>query len=97
MIGQRKIASREENILAETNKERASWLFFLIGIIVSLIGYVVYDFHINQYVLTQTGRKVLIRSEYPYQSAGLFLIILGLVILLIGIVKKIYSRLKTPT
>ena len=39
----------------------------IIGIIVSLIGYIVYDFHINTYRTTQTGREVLLLSEYPYQ------------------------------
>jgi len=85
------MASREEKIEAETRKKRAGWSFFIIGIIVTLIGYVFYDFHINYY-LTQTGRKVLLRSEYPYQFVGLFLIITGIVIISIGIVKKVYSR-----
>jgi len=56
-----------------------------------LIGYVFYDFHINYY-LTQTGKKFLLRSEYPYQSVGLFLIVIGIVIILIEIGKKVYSR-----
>jgi len=85
------MAYREEKIEAETRKKRAGWSFFIIGIIVSLIGYVFYDFHINYYRVTQTGRKLL-RSEYPYQSVGLFLIIIGIVIILIGIGKKVYSR-----
>ena len=91
MTEQGKMASREEKIEAETRKKRAGWSFFIIGIIVTLIGYVFYDFHINYY-LTQTGRKVLLRSEYPYQFVGLFLIITGIVIISIGIVKKVYSR-----
>ena len=86
------MAYREEKIEAETRKKRAGWSFFIIGIIVSLIGYVFYDFHINYYLVTQTGRKVLLRSEYPYQFVGLFLIIIGIVIILIGIGKKVYSR-----
>ena len=86
------MAYREEKIEAETRKKRAGWSFFIIGIIVSLIGYVFYDFHINHYLVTQTGRKVLLRSEYPYQFVGLFLIIIGIVIILIGIGKKVYSR-----
>jgi len=85
------MASREEKIEEGTRKKRAGWSFFIIGIIVSLIGYVFYAFHINHY-LTQTGRKVLLRSEYPYQFVGLFLIITGIVIISIGIVKKVYSR-----
>lgn len=86
------MASREEKIEEGTRKKRAGWSFFIIGIIVSLIGYVFYDFHINYYRVTGTGRKVLLRSEYPYQSVGLFLVIVGIVIISIGIVKKVYSR-----
>jgi len=86
------MAYREEKIEAETRKKRAGWSFFIIGIIVSLIGYVFYDFHINYYRVTQTGMKFFLRSEYPYQSVGLFLIIIGIVIILIGIGKKVYSR-----
>jgi len=89
---QGKMASREEKIEEGTRKKRAGWSFFIIGIIVSLIGYVFYDFHINHYLITQTGKKVLLRSEYPYQFVGLFLIITGIVIISIGIVKKVYSR-----
>jgi len=85
------MAYREEKIEAETRKKRAGWSFFIIGIIVSLIGYVFYDFHINYYLVKQTGRKLL-SSEYPYQFVGLFLIIIGIVIILIGIGKKVYSR-----
>ena len=92
MIEQAKMASREEKIKAGTGKERAGWIVFAIEFIVSLIGYVFYDFHINRYLVTQTGRKVLLSSEYPYQLVGLLLIITGIVIILIGIVKKIYSR-----
>jgi len=88
---QAKIAFREEEIKG-TGKERAGWIFFVIGLVVSLIGYVVYDFHINYYRVTTTGRKVLLRSEYPYQFVGLFLIVIGIVIILIGIGKKLYSR-----
>lgn len=86
------MASREEKIKEGTGKERAGWSFFVIGLIVSLIGYVFYDFHINHYLVTQTGRKVLLSSEYPYQFVGLFLIIVGIVIILIWIGKKVYSR-----
>jgi uncharacterized membrane protein YiaA len=89
---QGKMASREEKNEEETRKKRAGWSFFIIGLIVSLIGYIFYDFHINHYLITQTGRKVLLRSEYPYQVVGLFLIIIGIVIILIGVGKKIYSR-----
>lgn len=90
MTEQAKIAFREEEIRG-TGKERADWGFFVIGLVVSLIGYVFYDFHINTYI-TQTGTKVLLRSEYPYQFVGLFLIVIGIVIILIGIGKKVYSR-----
>jgi hypothetical protein len=86
------MASREEKIKEGTGKERASGYFFIVGLIVSLIGYVFYDFHINYYRVTQTGRKVLLRSEYPYQFVGLFLVIVGIVIISIGIGKKVYSR-----
>jgi len=89
---QAKMAFREEKIKEGTGKERAGWIFFAIGLIVSLIGYIFYDFHINHYLVTQTGRKVLLRSEYPYQFVGLFLIIIGIVIILIWIGKKVYSR-----
>jgi len=89
---QGKMASREEKIKEGTGKERTGWSFFVIGLIVSLIGYVFYDFHINHYLVTQTGRKVLRSSEYPYQFVGLFLVIVGIVIILIWIGKKVYSR-----
>jgi hypothetical protein len=89
---QLEMAFREEEIKEGTGKERAGWSFFIIGIIVSLVGYVVYDFHINRYYVTQAGRKVLRSSEYPYQFFGLFLIIIGIVVILIGIGKKVYSR-----
>ena len=82
----------KEEINKGIEKERDSWLIPIIGIIVSLIGYIAYDFHINRYLTTQTGRKVLINSEYPYQLLGLLLIIIGIVIISIGIIKKIYSR-----
>ena len=85
------MASREEKIEEGTRKKRAGWSFFIIGLVVSLIGYIFYDFHINYY-LTQTGKKFLLRSEYPYQFVGLFLIVIGIVIILIGIGKKVYSR-----
>ena len=84
--------SPEDMVNEGIGKERASWFFPLVGLVVSLIGYVVYDFHINRYLITQTGRKVLLNSEYPYQLLGLSLIIVGIVIISIGIIKKIYSR-----
>ena len=87
-----KMESREDIINEGIGKERASWFFPIIGLVVSLIGYVVYDFHINRYLITQTGRKVLLDSEYPYQLFGLLLIIVGIVIMSIGIIKKFYSR-----
>ena len=86
------MASREEKIKEGTGKEQASWYFLIIGLIVSLIGYVIYDFHINTYRSSQTGRKILQSSEYPYQVVGLLLIIVGIVAISIGIVKKVYSR-----
>ena len=86
------MTSQEEKIKEGTGKEQASWYFLIIGLIVSLIGYVIYDFHINTYGSSQTGRKILLRSEYPYQVVGLFLIIVGIVAISIGIVKKVYSR-----
>lgn len=85
------MAYREEKIEEGTRKKRAGWSFFIIGIIVSLIGYVFYDFHINTYII-RTGRKDFLSSEYPYQFVGLFLIVIGIVIILIGIGKKVYSR-----
>ena len=93
MIDQVKMASREEEIEEGIGKERISWGFFIIGIIVSLIGYVVYDFHINHYRVTGTGRKVFLYSEYPFQFVGLFVVIVGIVIISIGIVKKVYSMI----
>ena len=84
------MASQEEEIKEESGQERDSWFIPIIGIVVSLIGYIVYDFHINRY-LTIQGREVLLSSEYPYQFLGLLLIIIGIVIISIGIVKKVYS------
>ena len=92
LIEKVKMASREEKIKEGTGKEKVGWIFFTIGLIVSLIGYFFYDFHINTYYVAQTGRKVLLRSEYPYQLIGLLLIIIGIVIILIAIGKKVYSR-----
>ncbi|MCJ7616749.1 MAG: hypothetical protein MUO43_09465 [Desulfobacterales bacterium] len=71
--------------------ERSVWIFFAVGIIICAIGYFFYDFHINYYIFNM-GRKVFTHSEYPYQLGGLFLIIAGIVILVIGIVKKAFSR-----
>ena len=82
----------EDRINKETVKERHNWSIPIIGIIVILIGYIVYDFHINRYLTTQTARKVLVSSEYPYQLLGLLVIIIGIVIILLGIGKKVYSR-----
>ena len=84
---------REEKILEEPKKDRTGWFFF-IGLIVSLIGYVVYDYHINTYKITQTGRKILLGSEYPLQVVGLVLIIVGLVGISIGIIKIVNSRFR---
>jgi len=87
------MTSREEKIKEGTGKEQASWYFLIIGLIFSLIGYIIYDFHINTYTISpQTGRKFLQSSEYPYQVVGLLLIIVGIVAISIGIVKKVYSR-----
>jgi len=83
------MASQEEEIKEESGQERDSWFILIIGIVVSLIGYIVYDFHINRYI---TGREVPLSSEYPYQFIGLLLIIIGIVIISIGIAKKIFSR-----
>ena len=85
------MASREEKVNEGTGKDRASWFFF-IGPIVSLIGYIFFDFHINTYHITQTGRRILLSSEYPYQFVGLVLIIVGIVSISIGIIKIVYSR-----
>jgi hypothetical protein len=93
LIEQAKMASREEKIKEGTGKERAGWFFF-IGLVVSLIGYVIYDFHINTYKITQTGRRILLDSEYPYQFVGLVLIIVGIVGVSIGIIKIVYSRFR---
>ncbi len=87
------MVSREEEIKEGIGKKRVSWGFFILGIIISLIGYVVYDFHINHYYVTGTGRKVLLYSEYPFQSVGLVVVIVGIVIISIWIVKKVYSRI----
>lgn len=91
MTEQAKTAFREDEIRG-AGKERSGWIFFVIGLVVSLIGYVFYDFHINHYYVTQAGKKVLLRSEYPYQLVGLLLIIIGIAVILLGIVKKLYSR-----
>ena len=87
------MASREEKINEGTIKDRASW-FFIIGLIVSLIGYIVYDYHINTYKITQTGRRILLGSEYPYQFIGLVLIIIGIISVSIGIIKIFYPRFR---
>ena len=86
------MASQEEKIKEESGQERDSWFILIIGIVVSLIGYIVYDFHINRYMTLLTGREVLLSSEYPYQFIGILLIIIGIVIISIGIAKKIFSR-----
>lgn len=84
---------REEEMSKEPGKERTLWFIF-IGLIVSLIGYVVYDYHINTYKITQTGRRILLGSEYPYQFVGLVLIIIGIIGLSIGIIKIVNSRFR---
>ena len=84
---------REEKIFEEPKKDRTGWFFF-IGLIVGLIGYVVYDYHINTYKINQMGRKILLRSEYPLQFVGLVLIIFGLVGISIGIIKIVNSRFR---
>ena len=86
------MAFQEEKIKEELGQERDSRFILFIGIVVSLIGYIVYDFHINRYRTLLTGRKVLLSSEYPYQFIGILLIIIGIVIISIGIAKKIFSR-----
>ena len=92
MTDQTRIPFREESIKKGPRLERSVWIFFAVGIIICAIGYFFYDFHINYYIITTTGRKVLTHSEYPYQLGGLFLIIAGIVILVIGTVKKAFSR-----
>ncbi len=90
---QRRREFREERILEEPKKDRTGWFLF-IGLVVSLIGYVIYDYHINTYKITQTGRRILLGSEYPYQFGGLILIIFGLIIISIGILMILNSRLR---
>jgi hypothetical protein len=92
LTDQSRILFREESIKKGSGMERRVWIFFAVGIIIGAIGYFFYDFHINYYIITATGRKVLTHSEYPYQLGGLFLIIAGIVILAVGIVKKAFSR-----
>ena len=93
MTDQTRIPFREESIKKGSGIERPVWIFFAVGIIICAVGYFFYDFHINYYkVYITTGRKVLTHSEYPYQLGGLFVIITGIVILVIGIVKKAFSR-----
>ena len=77
----------------EPGKEMTVWFIF-IGLIVSLIGYFFYDYHINTYKITQTGRRILLGSEYPYQFVGLVLIIIGIIGFSIGIIKIVYSRFR---
>ena len=84
---------REERILEEPKKDRTGWFLF-IGLIVSLIGYVVYDYHINTYKITQTGRRILLGSEYPYQFGGLVLIVFGLIVISIAIMLILHSRFR---
>ena len=92
MTDRARIPSREESIKQGSGMKRSIWIFFAVGIIISAIGYFFYDFHINYYIITSTGRKVLTHSEYPYQLGGLFVIITGIVILAVGILKKAFSR-----
>jgi uncharacterized membrane-anchored protein YitT (DUF2179 family) len=82
----------EEQITERKEKKKVGWGFFILGIIISIIGYVVYDFHINHYVVTQTGKKVLLRSEYPFQSIGLLVAIAGIIIISIVLIRKVISR-----
>jgi len=84
---------REERIFEEPKKDRTGW-FFIIGLIVSLIGYIIYDFHINTYKITQTGRKILLGSDYPYQFIGLVVIVVGLISISIAVIKIVYSRFR---
>ncbi|MCJ7721260.1 hypothetical protein MUO98_02475 [Candidatus Bathyarchaeota archaeon] len=85
--------SREEKINEEPGKERTGWFIF-IGLIISLIGYFIYDYHINTYKITQTGRRILLGSDYPFQVVGLVLIIIGIIGVSIGIIKIVYSRFR---
>ncbi len=84
---------REERIFEEPKKDRTGW-FFIIGLIVSLIGYIIYDFHINTYKITQTGRRILLGSDYPYQFIGLVVIVVGLIGISIAVIKIVYSRFR---
>ena len=90
---QRRREFREERILEEPKKDRTGWFLF-IGLVVSLIGYVIYDYHINTYKITQTGRRILLGTEYPYQSSGLVLIVFGLIVISIGIMLMLRSRFR---
>jgi len=90
---QRRREFREERILEEPKKDRTGWFLF-IGLVVSLIGYVIYDYHINTYKITQTGRRILLGTEYPYQSSGLVLIFFGLIVISIGIMLMLRSRFR---
>lgn len=90
---QRRREFQEEKIIKEPKNDRTGWFLF-IGLVVSLIGYVVYDYHINTYKITQTGRRILLGSEYPYQFGGLALIVFGLIIISIGILMILNSRLR---
>ena len=85
--------SQEEKINEEPGKERTGWFIF-IGLIISLIGYFIYDYHINTYKITQTGRRILLGSDYPFQVVGLVLIIIGIIGVSIGIIKIVYSRFR---
>ena len=87
------IEFRKEKINKGIQEDRTVWFFF-IGLVVSLIGYIVYDYHINTYKITQTGRRILLGSEYPYQFVGLVLIIVGIIGISIGIIKIVYSRFR---
>ena len=91
MTDRARIPFREESIKQGSGMERFIWIFFAVGIIICAIGYFFYDFHINYYQIN-LGRKVLTHSEYPYQLGGLFLIIIGIVILAVGFLKKAFSR-----
>jgi hypothetical protein len=84
---------REEKINEEPGKDWTGWFIF-IGLIVSLVGYFIYDYHINTYKITQTGRRILLGSEYPYEVVGLVVIIVGIIVLSIGVIKIVYSRFR---
>ena len=90
---QRRREFPEETILEEPKKDKTGWFLF-IGLVISLIGYVVYDYHINTYKITQTGRRILLSTEYPYQFGGLLLIVFGLIVISTGAMLILRSRIR---